>query len=78
MNRIRVSAIIDGDAVSPDSISAANEYLTHQIEERAEVLDLSINWNTWRSYSKPVNGKDLKITQWAKIMKVHGATKVFK
>lgn len=68
MHRIRVKATIDQDAASPDSINAANEYLTRQIEERAMSARLAIDWGTWRSYARRDRHGDLLLIQWAKVI----------
>lgn len=65
--RIRIQAPIDRDAVSPDSILAANAYLTHSLLERAESMGVAMNWNTWRCYTRRKRNGDLIVTQWVKV-----------
>lgn len=69
MNRIRVQATIDRDAASPDSIAAAQEYLTGQMTARAENIQVALNWNTFRTYVRPNRHGDLILTQWAKVVR---------
>lgn len=69
MRRIRVEAPIDGHAVSPDSIAAANQYLTMQIQARADVRGLAVDWNSWRTYARRRRNDDLVIVQYAKVLK---------
>lgn len=68
MKRIRVQATIDKDAASPDSIIAAQTFLTGQMFERATALGLALNWTTWRCHTRRRNG-DLVLTQWARVIK---------
>lgn len=68
MNRIRVQAPIDKDSVSPDSIAAAQQFLTNLMAERAETLGVCLNWNTMRCYTRRSRRQDaLLITQWARV-----------
>jgi hypothetical protein len=69
VNRIRVQATIDRDAASPDSIAAAQRYLTAQMTERAENIAIALNWNTFRTYVRPNRHGDLILTQWAKVVR---------
>ena len=71
MNRIRVQAPIDRDAASPDSIAAAQQYLTAQMAERAEDLGVVLDWNTFRTYVRIswFPRGDLLLTQWAKVIR---------
>ncbi len=64
-----MKATIDRDSVSPDSIRAANTYLTCQMEERAEREGLCLNWNRWHTYNKRDRHGDLVIIQWARVLK---------
>ena len=67
--RIRLQAPIDRDAVSPDSITAANTYLTLSIQGRAELMGVVPDWNTWRSYTRKRRNGDLIVTQWVKVFR---------
>lgn len=69
MRRIRVTATIDRDAASPDSIRAANEYLTSQIEQRANALLFGVDWNKWRCVTRQNRHGDLVLVQWARVLK---------
>lgn len=68
VNRIRVQAPIDRDAVSPDSIGAAQTFLTRLLFERADALGVAIDWNTWRTYARKNQNGDLVVTQWARVL----------
>lgn len=69
MSRIRVQTKIDRDAVSPDSINAANTYLLGVMLERTLPLAISIDWNTWRTYARTNRHGELVITHWARVLK---------
>lgn len=68
MNRIRVEAPIDKDAISPDSVAAAQVFLTGQMFERANNMGVALDWTTFTCYSR-IRRKsgDLVLVQWAKI-----------
>lgn len=68
MKRIRETATIDRDSVSPDSIRAAQEYLLASLERRAEALMLAMDWNTWRTVSRRRANGDLHIIQYVKAL----------
>lgn len=69
MKRIRVQAPIDSDSVSPDSIAAAQSFLTSLMHERAESLGVAIDWNTFRTYTRRSRRqKALLVTQWARVL----------
>lgn len=67
--RVRVQAPIDKDAASPDSIAAAQSFLTSLLFERAETLGVALNWNTWRTYARKNRQGDLVLTQWARVIR---------
>lgn len=70
MNRIRVQAPIDNDAVSPESIAAAQSFITTLMFERANSNGVALDWNTFRTYVRRSRRKQaLLITGWAKVMK---------
>lgn len=68
-HRLRLTAPIDADAVSPDSIQAATTYLTQALFEQANYLRLSLDWNTWRTYTRRKRNGDLVLIQWVKVAK---------
>ena len=68
MRRLRVTATIDKDTASPDSIQAAQTFLTAALLERAEDNEVALNWNTWHSYSRRTMSGDLVIIQWARVI----------
>lgn len=66
--RIRVQAPIDSDAVSPDSIAAAQQFITSLITERAETNGVALNWNTFRIYVRNSRRKKAMIvTGWVRV-----------
>lgn len=67
--RLRASATLDKDEVSPVSIEACNSFLTKILEERADTLGIAINWNSWHTYSRRKVRGDLVVVQWAKVIK---------
>lgn len=69
MNRLRVQATVDGDAVSPDSIRAAAIYLTSQLEERAAAELVALDWNTFHAYTWRKRNGDIVFVQWVKVIK---------
>lgn len=68
MRRLRVTAIIDKDAASPDSIQAAQTFLTAALNERAEDNEVALNWNTWHALTRRTISGDLVIVQWARVL----------
>lgn len=67
--RLRVTAPIDSDAASPDSIEAASTFLTRLLFERANTLGVALNWNTWRTRVAKRRNGDLVVIQWVKVIK---------
>lgn len=68
MKRIRVTVTLDQDGVSPDSIKAANDYLTDTIFATAELQRLAVDWNSWRSRAIHRRSGELELVQWAKVL----------
>lgn len=68
--RIRVTATIDGDGASPDSITAAQEYLTDQMLRRAIGAGVCLDWGSWRTIVRRSRKTgDLTLIQWAKVLR---------
>lgn len=66
--RVRVSTVIDRDAVSPDSIHAASEYLLGVMVDKAEFFAVAIDWNTFHAYTRRQAG-DLMLVHWAWVLR---------
>jgi hypothetical protein len=68
--RIRVAAPIDIDAVSPESIAAAQSFITSLMFERANSLGVALDWNTFRTYVRVRKAKQaMVITGYAKVLR---------
>jgi hypothetical protein len=68
-HRLRITAPIDANAVSPDSIEAAATFCTRALFEQANFLGLALDWNTWRTYTRRKRNGDLILIQWVKAAK---------
>lgn len=68
MTRLRMTAPLDRDGVSPDSIRAANEFLTKLLEERAETAGVVLDWNTWKCRVVSKRSGDLELIQWVRVI----------
>lgn len=56
--------------MSPDSVAAAQTFLTKLMSERAASLGVALDWNSFRCLSrKKWRGGDLIITQWARVLR---------
>lgn len=67
--RVRATVTLESDHVSPDSIKAANEYLTMALIDRAWTTGgETVNWNTWHCISRNRANGDLSIVQWARVL----------
>lgn len=69
MRRIQAKVTIDADAVSPDSLTAAQTYLTGVMFDRANALRLTMDWSSWRCHTRRRRNGELVLTQWAKVLK---------
>lgn len=70
LHRIRVTATIDADAASPDSIKAAQVYLIEQLRQRADIVLMgAVDWGSWRSATRQRRNGDLVIVQWVRALK---------
>lgn len=67
--RIRVTATVDRDSVSPDSIKAAHAFLTDLLFERAETIKVALDWNTYHAYSRRDRRGDLVIIAWVRVIR---------
>lgn len=68
MNRVRVEAKIDRDAMSPDSIKAAQEYLTGSMATKAEEAGVALDWSRFRTTTYQSKA-EVTLVQWAPVLK---------
>lgn len=72
--RVRQAVTIDRDAVSPDSISAAMEYLVGALAEMAvRAVDPVrgpgvLDWNTLHVYTRRTRRGEHRVIAWAKVL----------
>lgn len=69
MRRIRETTTIDRDSVSPDSISAAVDFLSKVILTRSEFWSVALDWGRTRVYTRRDKHEDFVVVMWVPVMK---------